>query len=68
MAGADRDAGSSLAEPSFYARTTPQMRKAGGEALVRALWEWDYDMSLYSAESVAAEIFAAMMKARPTDA
>jgi hypothetical protein len=52
----------SLKGPSFYGDTTPEMREAGGKALLAAAPELEGIVGSSSAKCIAAEIFRAMIK------
>jgi hypothetical protein len=51
-----------IAGPSFYRDVTREMREAGGKALFAAAPELEEIVGPYSARSIAAEIFRAMLK------
>jgi hypothetical protein len=53
-----------FAAPSFYSESTPEMRQAGAETLLRTIPELDGIIGPYSIKNVVAKVFAAMLKIR----
>jgi hypothetical protein len=55
-----------FSEPSFYADSTPEMRKAGAKILLKEIAEMELQLGIYVAQGIVAEIYAEMsaIKAR----
>lgn len=51
-------------DPSFFASSTPEMRKAGAKILLKEIEGMEPELGVYIAQSVAAEIFSEMLSVR----